>query len=86
MGVALALEFSSMLAYKMRMQDGYFYCVGGLEERLSKTGWQNYHQSCRAVGPFRVWKPGEVDKRKGIPHPPHATMKRLIFMGRDHIA
>lgn len=59
---------------------------GSLEERLNKTGWQNHHQSCRAVGPFRVREPGEVDKRKGIPHPPHATMKPLIFKGRYHIA
>lgn len=85
MGVAVALKLSSMLAHKMRMQAGYFCYVGGLEGRLNKTGWQNCHQRCGAVGPSRVWEPGEVDKRKGIPHPPHATMKPLIFMGRHRI-
>lgn len=32
-------------------------------------------------------EPGEEDRRKGSPHPPHATIKaHWIFLDRDHIA
>ena len=61
---------------------------GSLEERVGKTGRWNYQQCSRAALIIsEVHKPGEVDKGKGIPHPPHATIKtRWIFMDRDHIA
>lgn len=36
MGVAVALKLSSMLAYKMRVQAGYFCCVGVWRRGLVK--------------------------------------------------
>jgi len=34
-----------------------------------------------------MWKPGEADKKKGIPHPPHTTEgPHWIFMDRDLLA
>lgn len=36
---------------------------------------------------LEMWKPGEADKKKGIPHPPHTTEgPHWIFMDRDLLA